>query len=352
MEGVMARQPKPWRRKSKGGDWFAQLSGRQVWLAPAGATKHAAQDSLDRIKVARQEPATAGMGDHTVSEVHDHYLSAYRESVAAGDRTEKSCTLAHWFLLSASESFGTIRVSMLTENHVLSWLNKHKTWHNSTRRGAIRNVKAAFRYAKTTKIIKENPIAEMKSPPMVLREKIPTEAQAQAVLAAARQPFRDFLFALLETGCRPGEARGLSADQINLKAGTWTVKNKTRGTTGIQMRTIYLTDELVGICRRLAAQYPEGPIFRSPTGRAWTRQSISRCLRAIRGELGYGAEVVSYACRHRFATQALVKEVPVATVATLLGHRGTEMVMRVYSMLKHEEAHLRDAVNKARSKDS
>jgi integrase len=58
----------------------------------------------------------------------------------------------------------------------------------------------------------------------------------------------------------------------------------------------------------------------------------------------------AYATRHLYATDALEREVPIATVSELLGHSDTRMVSKVYSKLHQREDHLRAAVEKVRQK--
>ena len=51
--------------------------------------------------------------------------------------------------------------------------------------------------------------------------------------------------------------------------------------------------------------------------------------------------------RHSFATDALVSGVGIAQVAELLGHTSTVMVMRHYSHIAGNVAHMREAAMRA-----
>jgi|GEM_PF-4968390 len=58
-------------------------------------------------------------------------------------------------------------------------------------------------------------------------------------------PFRDFLTAMYKTECRPGEVAAVTAKDVDLTLGVWTLeKHKTAGKTG-EPRIVYLTDQAV-----------------------------------------------------------------------------------------------------------
>src|SRR5439155_15042605 len=115
-------------------------------------------------------------------------------------------------------------------------------------------------------------------------------------------------------------------------------------------RVVYLTPAMVELSRKLVAQYPDGPLFRGPRGKAaFTRQNIRCRFRRLRAKLPHLRHFVCYNVRHTFATRALVNGVGVAQVAELLGHTSTEMVSQTYGHLAAEVAHMREAARRATS---
>jgi integrase len=110
---------------------------------------------------------------------------------------------------------------------------------------------------------------------------------------------------------------------------------------------VHLTDTMLVLSRRLVARWPDGPIFRNTRGNAWDLKTVARRFRQSAEALGIGPELCAYALRHHYATRALANGVPVATVATLLGHKNTNMVMRIYSKLNLETEHLAAAAEQA-----
>jgi integrase len=105
---------------------------------------------------------------------------------------------------------------------------------------------------------------------------------------------------------------------------------------------------MVELTRRLLQEHPTGPLFRGPRGgKPFTRNGIRCRFRRLRQKLPHLAGVISYTFRHTYATDALEHGVGVAEVAELLGHKGTEMVMRHYQHLSEKREHMRQAALRA-----
>jgi integrase/recombinase XerD len=344
----MARMPKAWRRKGVGGGkgaWYTTLEGRQVWLAPASATVTQAEGAHRQL--VRAPAAGATPEGLTVASVVKRFLDERRQRVKDGAMTLESYQGCYRFTAPfgralAAEPAGTLAVGKAEE-----WVRSHPGWNPTTRARATEMVKACFRWAKRSGLLAENPLAEMTGPKALRREAVITRDQAERLIAnAGDRHFSELLQALLWTGCRPKEVWTLTADRVDLKAGTWRVLDKIRHRTGEDYRTVHLNDEARALSRRLVAENPDGPVFLNSRGRPWSRSAIGHRLIDLRGPMGIGKEGVAYAFRHLFATDLLEKGVPPATVATLLGHRSLDMVMRIYSHLGERTEHLRDAVRK------
>jgi site-specific recombinase XerD len=97
----------------------------------------------------------------------------------------------------------------------------------------------------------------------------------------------------------------------------------------------------------LLATGATGPLFKNSRGRPWTDNSIDSAVRKIRLRTGLDNRVVAYALRHHWATDALARGVPLATVAEMLGN-SPEMVAKVYSHLSDKKALLLAAANQVR----
>jgi integrase len=109
-------------------------------------------------------------------------------------------------------------------------------------------------------------------------------------------------------------------------------------------RVIHLDNTAAEICRRHAAKYPLGPLFRTLHGTPWTTKLLSnRCVR-IAKKVGF--RFSPYSMRHTFATEAIIKGVDLQTTATLMGHKGLTMLNRVYAHVQQRQDHLRDSLKR------
>jgi site-specific recombinase XerD len=252
------------------------------------------------------------------------------------------------FLQDFCEMYGTLAASDLKPLHVTRWLDAHPGW-KGCRRNAIVAVKRAFNWADVEGLLSPNPIKAVKKPKQKRRDRVLTPAERKELLdAIPDEPFREFVFALFETGARPGEVRKVTAAHVNLQLGIWVFKeHKTAERTG-RPRIIYLTPAMVELTRKLVEKYPEGPLFRGPRSkRGFSRNGVRCRFRNLRAKLPRLAGVISYTARHSWATQALVNGVGIAQVAELLGHVDTSTVSEHYAHLAGNVQHLRDMAAKA-----
>ena len=184
---------------------------------------------------------------------------------------------------------------------------------------------------------------------MKVRREVLTDAQFAAAMAATPdEPSRDLLAVLRGTGCRPGEAFGLTAGDVFLDLGVWSVDHKTRSATG-RLRTVPLSPRAAELTANWLTRTPAGPIFGNTRGNHWTRHAVAIRWAKLRKKLGYGPEATGYAIRHRSAREGLINGASYADMAALLGHTSTEMVDRVYSHVNESAKYLRDALGRARS---
>ncbi len=196
-----------------------------------------------------------------------------------------------------------------------------------------------------------NPLRKVKKPPQTYRDRVLSREERQEVMATIRdQAFRDFVFAMQETGCRPSEVSRVTAANVNLELGVWAfADHKTVKKTG-KPRIVYLTPAMVELTKDLMAKHPNGQLFRGPMEeKPFSRNSIRCRFRRLREKLPHIKGLIAYAYRHSFATDALVNGVGIAQVAELLGHTSTDMVMRHYSHIASKVDHMRDAAMKAAS---
>lgn len=347
-------QYRPWYRASKD-KWFVEIGGKQEPLGrhPEGAAppkkgKHGwnappeIMQAFHRLMAA--DPANLPRPTEIkVCQVLDLFLEWSQKHHKPGTYD--------WylhFLQNFCDLFGALPALELKPLHVTRWLNSRATWKGG-RRNAVICVKRAFNWAEAEGVLPSNPLKAVKKPPQPGRSRIVSEAEKKELLAAIKdRQFRDFVFAMQETGARPGEVRAVTAADVNLELGVWVLKqHKTFHKTG-RPRVVYLSEAMVALSKELMGRNPEGPIFRGPLGnRPFTSNGVRCRFRNLRKRLPHLEGVIATAYRKSFATEALEAGVPIAQVAEILGHVDTKMVSRHDGMLSQKVQHLRDMVSRA-----
>jgi integrase len=344
----MGRRARPWYWQERKA-WTVTINGVRRTLAkgPKAKTKQEAEKEFHRLMLAegRVETERSRM---TVRDLIDLYLLHAEGQANRGEKEMDTYRAYHRFLVSAAKAIGNIRVVEVRPKDFLRWADR-PTWGPTMRHSALTVAKVAFNWARKVGHVDTNPLTGMELPRARERELIPTHGQVDAIFAAAwGQPFRDFLMALRETGCRPNEIATLTCDRVNLPAGTWRVWSKTRWKTGEDFRPVYLTPAMVELTRQLMERHGTGLVFRNSQGRQWTKGPISYRFVRLQRKLGFGKECTAYAFRHLYITDALERGVNPATVAELVGHKSLNMIMRYYSKLGLRKSHLADAAAQIR----
>jgi len=346
------RDQSPWFRSDRNA-WFVELRGKQVplgkhegpppkkgkkgWCPPPEITA-----AFYRL-MANQGGKIPEPDALQVASVCDLFLR-YSEK----HNEPQTFSWYKKYLQSFCDLFGSLSALDVKPFHVSAWLDAHPKWVTS-RRCAVICVKRAYNWAESEGLLTGNPMKKVKKPSPVRRERVVTpEEWAELVGAVRDQEFKDFLFALRETGCRPGEVRKVTAADVDLGAGVWVLQHhKTRKKTG-QPRIVYLTPGMIELCRKLVAKWPEGPIFRGPRrGKPYTKNGVRCRFRRLRKKLPHLKGVISYTVRHSFATDALANGLSPAVVAELMGHKDIKMLQQHYGHLHEKRKHMAEAARKA-----
>lgn len=340
----MPRRPKPWRRAGAGGAWYAQVRGDKVRLSDPGASFEEADKALHRILADGGEPAPREGRPIGVRELLERFLDHVKAARKASTKE-----FYHDRLKTFGRAHGAMDARDVRPHHVLDWANR-PGWGPSTRRSGISAVQAAWRWGKKVGHLAENTLSEIDKPPRGRRTAIPDGATVERAIGAANVPLGRFLEFLHETGCRPGEAARVEAKDVDFGRGVVTLaEHKTAGASR-RPRTIVLSSRALAMLRTLAAEHPEGPLFRNTRGGAWTNRALAMAAKRLRLKIDAGSELTCHALRHRYATD-MAKTSPNSIVAALLGHSSTRMVDEVYSHVHDEIDTLRDAVRKGRPGD-
>jgi integrase len=251
--------------------------------------------------------------------------------------------------------------------HIHDWLATEKRWNSTSKGIAFRMLKLIFNWNKKRKLTTINPLEGTSIPneyKILTRGNefaLPDELVAKILETARSKRFKEFLLALSETGARPSEialARPFNYDP-KLQAIVYSGKAtkgyiwKNAKKTG-KDRVIYLTPPLVEIVERnisleLAFLFPadRGGSYAGQRGITHLNLSIkykpafyTYCL-----SNGFDVKFINqYSFRHSYATRALEKGVPIATLAELMG-TSVEMISRCYGHLCVKKDYLRSMAN-------
>jgi site-specific recombinase XerD len=336
---------KPFFRKFDGW-WYVQLrQGRKRFLKKLIKGKENRQQAYDLFNQMMAQGADIPPPTRcTVSDVLRAFLHH-----ASQHNDERTFAWYKSFLVTFDDLYGSLKLHQITAQTVEDWLNAHPGWRGC-RRGAIVALKRAFNWAAENNKITKNPLKGVKKPPARARERFLTEEERRQIFDSYPEddPFRDLLFALEQTGCRPGEVAMVSAAHFEPRTGVWVLdQHKTEGKTG-EPRVVILTPAMIELTRKLIAKYADGPLFRNRDGKAWNRNSIRCRFRRVRTKLGLGNDLVAYLYRHAVATDLLESGAGIAQAAEILGHKGTDMIMKHYQKLKQRRDHLREQIMKAK----
>ena len=189
-------------------------------------------------------------------------------------------------------------------------------------------------------------------------EVVVTDAEFDALLSLVKSgPVRDILRAAWETGTRPvnlsrAAAANLTDDGNALLFADWNTAegsavHKTFKATGRPL-VVPLPDAAREIVHRLAAEYPTGPLFRTPTGLPWTDLRLANTVLHYAKRAGLKGRFTAYSCRHTRATALLEAGHSDTDVAAILGNT-PGVIHRNYSHVAAKVNRLRDLLNRSRT---
>jgi integrase len=153
-----------------------------------------------------------------------------------------------------------------------------------------------------------------------------SDEEARRLVNASSLEFRPMIQAALLTGCRYGELTALAVADFNADAGTLHIRFSKSG----KPRHVVLTDEGRSFFQTMAAGKPSNAmVFTKSDGMSWGKSHQQRpfkmaCEAAKLGNLTF------HELRHSYASRLVMASVPLAVVASQLGHSDTRMVEKHY----------------------
>ncbi|MBX9627674.1 MAG: tyrosine-type recombinase/integrase [Gemmataceae bacterium] len=349
----------PWYRTSKD-TWYATLNGKNVSLRVKGeASKPEAVKAWHRLMAdggtlppARDKPVsptpdpkplpvrdTPSSSTDTVKAVADRFILDARSRLKPN-----TVRIYAYDLGTFSREAGSLPLSAVGPAHVGRWVSGLGV--NPTTKGMmLRSVGAFFGWAVRMGMLDRNPVKMVAKPKGRSRSQsaVIGEADHGKLVEAATPYFRAVLDVLHATGCRPSEAASLTAENTDLTAGVAVLDVHKCDRSG-KPRLVFLPPALCDRLRALGRS--PGPLLRTARGNPWTGRTITQAMR--KACKAAGVKAIAYGYRHAYATEALSRGVPDATVAALLGHGSTAVLHKHYSHLTSRADVLRQAAARVR----
>lgn len=327
----MPKESKPWFYKQTGW-WMTWLGNRKVKLAKGRTNLKAAKDRLaDLLHQARHNPHPDSTAQ-TVASVIERYMGVVFPTLAIETRKARA-----GYLQNFAEKHGQRLVVEVRKDHLQEWLLGHSEWKSDwTKRDAVRSVQGVFIWAANAELIGKNPFNGIRQNAGSPRRDM-TPEEFRAILRTTtgfykRRPtpgarFRQVLYFLWLTGCRPIEACKLRWADVNFDEGVIVLqKHKTiRTQRKPKPRIVTLTSVVVRLLRAIQKVSQSEFVFVNHLGNPWNRYSLGLRVRRARAEAGVPDDAKFYGLRHAFGTRGIVNGVDIKTLSLLMGHETTTM---------------------------
>ena len=200
------------------------------------------------------------------------------------------------------------------------------------------------KFALQHKLLDKPVFGILEKPRVGRRDRVPTAAETEAILAHASPQFRLIYSALRQCGARPGELCRATIADVDRANHVITLKeHKTARKTG-QDRRIPVGRKLGALLDQAIGIRMEGPVFLSPTGRPWHVANLSRTYSRLRDSAGLPRDLVLYLARHECGTK-ICREKGIEYARRLLGHSNITTTQRYIHLDDQELADAQDLVD-------
>lgn len=282
----------------------------------------------------------------TVQDLATVFLANVKNRLRTGNISEGAAENYERDLGNFCIHFGALDISACRQHDLTQWLQANPGWRAvHTKRRAIRNVLACFRWAAEENLIPSCPYVS----PKALRgqaaevRRAATDAEYHGLVLHGSAPFKFALFFLSESGARTCEMREVRWGDVHLVhtdgPHILLAKHKTAGKTG-KPRIIPLSRRLVRLLLALKPYWERrrrglsDHVFLNCDGTEWNRRTFAKNLRRCAERAGLDAGVVKkvsgYGFRHRWACDAVQRGASFGDVAFVLGN-SPEVVEAVYA---------------------
>jgi len=341
--------------------------GKQIRLAAgpkddatyaAAVAAWAAMQGIGQVQQPQEQPAQ--VSGPTLGTIIDEWLEYIK-----GHKSPATYLSYKRYATAWKELHGTVPAAEVKPFHVRKLIEQRFTnredgepFSNSVRAQVEKVTLGIFAWAVKEELIERNTVKGYERKAEFGKRKgwINDEQYGKLVAVCSDECFRDLLEVLWLTGARPFEIFQMDArhlDRANRRlvlrrrdGDKVKAKERERDAT----RTIYLSGRAYEIVCRLADLYPAGPLFRNRSGQRWSNSTTSQRMRNLTELTGVRCQTTAepptiYNLRHSFATLgATVRNIDIATMAKLLGHKSTKMLLEIYDHRGDDSAYMLKAL--------
>jgi integrase len=326
--------------------WYVQLDGKRIPLGGKGRPgKHPPAEVWDAYNeiMADRLPTTA---DGPVANLVRKFL-AFVET----DRP-KCLKWYSMFLRSFVAHIGeNLTLANLETHHIDDWIStRYAGKSSSCRAGAVRAIGRVFNWAfKKGHYKGANPAKAAERPAVKPRgnEAYLSPEQIDKILSVIDEtdPFKQLVYAMLYTGCRPQEARLVEVRHVKSDSWLFPVDESKCGEKTQRERVVYLNADALAVTQRaLLRAGGSGRLFRNRKDKPFTTAWINSKFRRISKKVKF--RVTAYYLRHTWITTALLNDVSPQKVAALAGH-SVAMTQNIYNHLHLNRGAMKDALRQA-----
>jgi integrase len=153
---------------------------------------------------------------------------------------------------------------------------------------------------------------------------IDPETEAK-LLAVARQPMKNVLIIIQDTGMRPEEVFRIRIENID-----WTRRLifNPSGKTKAARRHVPTSERMLNLLLVRSAGKRDGWLFPSPRAKDGHLATVAKQFRDARSKAGLSGSLVLYCARHTFGTAAYEATGNLAMVMNVMGHTDVRTSMR------------------------
>jgi len=214
---------------------------------------------------------------------------------------------------------------------------------DSTRHHNVVALERLQKFAIQNKLLDKPVFGILEKPRVGRRDRVPSLAETEAILARASPAFRLIYSALRQCGARPGElCRATIADVDRANRVITLQEHKTARKTG-QARRIPIGRRLGEMLDQAIGDRTEGPVFLCPSGLAWRVENLSRTYSRLRDLAGLPKDLVLYLARHECGTK-ICREKGIEYARRLLGHSNISTTQRYMHLDEKELADAQDLI--------